>query len=117
MRRKAAAKTRRQAMPSIPEQRKADWRQGWILVISGFLPVMAIIALAPTLPTLLGHFRDVPNPALMVPLLITAPSACIALLAPGAGAIADRFGRRRLLLWSMAFYGGGGLVPFVIDNF
>jgi MFS family permease len=104
-------------MRSTPEQRKADWRQGWILVISGFLPVMAIIALAPTLPTLLGHFRDVPNPALMVPLLITAPSACIALLAPSAGAIADRFGRRPLLLWAMAFYGAGGLVPFAIDNF
>jgi MFS family permease len=104
-------------MRSTPEHRKADWRQGWILVISGFLPVMAIIALAPTLPTLLGHFRDVPNPALMVPLLITAPSACIALFAPGAGAIADRFGRRPLLLWSMAFYGAGGLVPFAIDNF
>lgn len=104
-------------MRSNPEPRKADWRQGWILVISGFLPVMAIIALAPTLPTLLGHFRNVPNPALMVPLLITAPSACIALFAPGAGAIADRFGRRRLLLWSMAFYGAGGLVPFAVDNF
>jgi MFS family permease len=78
---------------------------------------MAIIALAPTLPTLLGHFRDVPNAALMVPLLITAPSACIALFAPGAGAIADRFGRRPLLLWSMVFYGAGGLVPFAIDNF
>jgi MFS family permease len=104
-------------MRSTPEHRQADWRQGWILVISGFLPVMAIIALAPTLPTLLGHFRNVPNPALMVPLLITAPSACIALFAPGAGAIADRFGRRRLLLWSMAFYGAGGLVPFAIDNF
>jgi len=99
------------------QPRRADWRQGWILVISGFLPVMAIIALAPTLPTLLGHFRDVPNAALMVPLLITAPSACIALFAPGAGVIADRFGRRKLLLWSMAFYGAGGLVPFFIDNF
>jgi MFS family permease len=100
-----------------PQQRQADWRQGWILVISGFLPVMAIIALAPTLPTLLAHFHDIPHAALMVPLLITAPSACIALFAPGAGAIADRFGRRPLLLWSMAFYGAGGLVPFAIDNF
>lgn len=102
---------------TLSQPRQADWRQGWILVISGFLPVMAIIALAPTLPTLLGHFRDVPNAALMVPLLITAPSACIALFAPGAGVIADRFGRRKLLLWSMAFYGAGGLVPFFIDNF
>lgn len=102
---------------TLSQPRQADWRQGWILVISGFLPVMAIIALAPTLPTLLGHFRDVPNAALMVPLLITAPSACIALFAPGAGVIADRFGRRKLLLWSMAFYGVGGLVPFFIDNF
>lgn len=102
---------------TLSQPRQADWRQGWILVISGFLPVMAIIALAPTLPTLLGHFRDVPNAGLMVPLLITAPSACIALFAPGAGVIADRFGRRKLLLWSMAFYGAGGLVPFFIDNF
>jgi MFS family permease len=78
---------------------------------------MAIIALAPTLPTLLGHFHDVPNARLMVPLLITAPSACIALFAPGAGMIADRFGRRSLLLWSMALYGAGGLVPFAVDNF
>lgn len=101
----------------FPARRKADWRQGWILVFSGFLPVMAIIALAPTLPTLLAHFHDVPNAKLMVPLLITAPSACIALFAPAAGVIADRFGRRRLLLWAMAFYGGGGLMPFVIDNF
>lgn len=103
--------------PSAIGQRRADWRQGWILVFSGFLPIMAIIALAPTLPTLLAHFHDVPNAKLMVPLLITAPSACIALFAPAAGAIADRFGRRRLLLWSMALYGTGGLLPFFIDDF
>jgi MFS family permease len=98
-------------------QRQADWRQGWILVMAGFLPVMAIIALSPTVPTLLAHFKDVGNPQLMVPLLITAPSACIALFAPGAGAIVDRFGRRRLMLWATAVYGIGGFIPFFIDNF
>jgi MFS family permease len=97
--------------------RQADWRQGWILVMSGFLPVMAIIALSPTLPTLLAHFKDVGNPQLMVPLLITAPSACIALFAPAAGVITDRFGRRNLMLWAMAVYGIGGFIPFFIDNF
>lgn len=98
-------------------QRKAGWRQGWILVFSGFLPIMAIVALAPTLPTLLAHFGDVPYARVMVPLLITAPSACIALFAPAAGAIADRFGRRRLMLAGMVLYGVGGLIPFFIDNF
>jgi MFS family permease len=102
---------------AVPVQRQADWRQGWILVMAGFLPVMAIIALSPTVPTLLAHFKDVGNPQLMVPLLITAPSACIALFAPGAGAIVDRFGRRRLMLWATAVYGIGGFIPFFIDNF
>jgi MFS family permease len=97
--------------------RQADWRQGWILVMAGFLPVMAIIALSPTLPTLLAHFRDIGNPQLMVPLLITAPSACIALFAPAAGVVVDRFGRRKLMLWAMAVYGIGGFIPFFIDNF
>lgn len=86
-------------------------------MLAGFLPIMAIIALAPTLPTLLAHFKDVANPQLMVPLLLTAPSACIALLAPAAGVVTDRFGRRQLMLASMVLYGVGGLVPFFFDSF
>ena len=86
-------------------------------MFAGFLPVMAIIALTPTLPTLLAHFQDVPNPQLMVPLLITAPSACIALFAPAAGLITDKVGRRNLMLWAMALYGVGGFIPMFIDNF
>ncbi|RZT08209.1 Predicted arabinose efflux permease, MFS family [Duganella sp. CF402] len=78
---------------------------------------MAILALAPALPTLLAHFSDVPNARLMVPLLITAPSLCIALFAPVSGVIADRFGRRRLMLYAMIFYGAGGLIPFFVDSF
>lgn len=102
---------------SLQSRRQAGWQQGWILVLAGFLPVMAVVALAPTLPTLLAHFKDVPNANLMVPLLLTAPSACIALLAPAAGLIVDRFGRRNLMLCSMALYGVGGIVPFVNDAF
>jgi MFS family permease len=97
--------------------RVADWRQGWILVLAGFLPVMAVVALAPTLPTLMAHFKDVPNAMVMVPLLLTAPSACIALLAPAAGYFIDRFGRRKLMLVSMLSYSLGGIVPFLVDSF
>jgi|JI10StandDraft_1071094.scaffolds.fasta_scaffold23465_4 MFS family permease len=98
--------------------RVADWRQGWILVLAGFLPVVAIIALTPALPTLIGHFKaDIDNPRFWVPLLITAPAACIALLAPVAGVITDKLGRRRLLLGAMLLYAAGGLVPFLVDAF
>ena len=95
---------------------QASWQQGCILVAAGFLPIMAIIAISPTLPTLLAHFRGVMNPQIVVPLLITVPSACIALLSPFAGVVVDRFGRRRLMLFSMALYGSGGLIPFLADS-
>lgn len=98
--------------------RQADWRQGWILILAGFLPVVAIIALTPALPTLIAHFKaDIDNPRFWVPLLITAPAACIALLAPIAGFITDKVGRRPLMLWSMLLYAAGGLVPFLVDAF
>ena len=98
--------------------RAADWRQGWILVLAGFLPIVAIIALTPALPTLIGHFRaDIDNPRFWVPLLITTPAACIALLAPVAGFITDKVGRRPLMLGAMLLYAVGGLVPFFVDAF
>ncbi|MBC5766753.1 MFS transporter [Ramlibacter albus] len=105
-------------MSATITRRHADWRQGWILVLAGFLPIVAIIGLTPALPTLIGHFKnDIDNPRFWVPLLVTAPSACIALLGPVAGFITDKLGRRRLMLAGMLLYGCGGLVPFVVDSF
>lgn len=105
-------------MPTTTPPRKADWRQGWILVLAGFLPVVAIIALTPALPTLIGHFKaDIDNPRFWIPLLITLPAAGIALLAPVAGMFVDRLGRRPLMLGGMLLYAAGGLVPFLVDAF
>lgn len=82
-----------------------------------FLPIMAIIALAPALPTLMAHFQYVPNFPVLVPMLLTAPSFCIAILSPFAGRMSDVFGRRRLLLLAMFLYGFGGVTPFFLANF
>ena len=101
----------------LATQRKAGPVQAWTLIFAMFLPIMAIIALAPALPTLMGHFRYIPNFQVYVPMLLTAPSFCIAVLSPFAGRLSDVFGRRRLLLTAMALYGFGGIAPFFLDNF
>lgn len=104
---------------SIPVsvQRKAGAVQAWTLIFAMFLPIMAIVALAATLPTLFGRFHDVPNSGVLVPMLLTAPALCIAVLSPFAGRLSDLFGRRNLLLTAMFLYGFGGVAPFFLENF
>ncbi|WP_044559173.1 MFS transporter [Azospirillum sp. B4] len=97
-------------------QRKAGLGQGIILVISGFLPILAIISLAPAVPTILDHFHDVANASLLVPVLVSAPGLAIAVLAPFAGLAVDRFGRRPLLVWSTLLYGIAGALPYFLDS-
>ncbi|ASG21826.1 MFS transporter [Nitrospirillum viridazoti CBAmc] len=102
--------------PTQGAQRKAGLGQGIILVISGFLPILAIISLAPAVPTILDHFHDVANASLLVPVLVSAPGLAIAVLAPFAGLAVDRFGRRPLLVWSTLLYGIAGALPYFLDS-
>lgn len=90
--------------------------QGFTMIVAGFLPVFAIIAMFPIVGTLIGHFKDDPDAAIKVPAMVTAPGYAIALLAPFAGLAVDRFGRRRLLLISTFFYGVVGSAPFLLED-
>ena len=78
---------------------------------------MAIVALMPVLPTLFEHFANVPNKEVLVPMIITAPGICIALIAPFAGFFVDKVGRRKLLIPFVFLYGIGGIMPFFLDGF
>ncbi|MCU7549748.1 MFS transporter [Chitinophagaceae bacterium LB-8] len=101
----------------VSVQRKAGAGQAWTLIFAMFLPIMAIIGLAPALPTLMVHFNYIPNHQVLVPMLLTAPGLCIAILSPFAGRLSDLFGRRRLILIAMFIYGIGGVIPFFLENF
>src|SRR5215210_993174 len=89
----------------LSTQRKAGAVQAWTLIFAMFLPIMAIVALAPTLPTLMQKFHYISNFQVLVPMLLTAPALCIAVLSPFAGRLSDLFGRRNLLLVAMFLYG------------
>lgn len=101
----------------ITMQRKAGAGQAWTLIFAMFLPIMAIIGLAPALPTLMAHFSYIPNHQVLVPMILTAPGLCIAVLSPFAGRLSDLLGRRRLILIAMFLYGVGGIAPFFMDSF
>lgn len=90
--------------------------QGLTMIVAGFLPVFAIIAMFPVVQSMIGHFRDVPDAAARVPAMVTAPGYAIALLAPFAGLFVDRFGRRPLLLVCTFFYGIVGTAPFFLES-
>lgn len=95
---------------------QAGWRQGITLGIAGFLPILAVLALAPAIPTIITHFKDVPNAEFLVPIMATTPGLMVALLSPLAGWISDRYGRRGPMIWATFAYGFLGTLPFFLND-
>lgn len=85
-----------------------------LMVVS--LPMMAFAPLSPSLPLIYAEFAGTPYIDTLSRLVLTLPAVFIAVFAPLAGVIADRFGRKRLLAASVALYGVAGLSGFFIDN-
>jgi MFS family permease len=80
------------------------------------MPILPLISLVPNLPRLMRHFASVPGHDFLVPMIITVPSIGIVLLAPLAGAFADRWWRRRLLLCALALFSVASLTPLLLDD-
>ncbi|MEU6158025.1 MFS transporter [Streptomyces sp. NPDC047130] len=80
------------------------------------LPVLGAVLLAPVLPRMQDHFDDVPGSAALVPIVLTVPALALALLAPFAGMIVDRLGRKRLLVAATVLYALFGTAPLWLDS-
>ncbi|WP_433771605.1 MFS transporter [Pseudomonas putida] len=96
--------------------RQAGTAQSLLLLLGSCLPVLGAVLLAPVLPRMQAHFTDVAGSAVLVPIVLTLPALMIALLAPFAGLIADRLGRKPLLLASMGLYALCGVLPLWLDS-
>lgn len=90
--------------------------QGVTIVIAAFLPIIAIVAMGPAVPAMIQHFANDPDARAKVPAMIGAPGLTMALLAPFAGLLVDRFGRRPLLLVCTALYGLFGSAPLFLND-
>jgi MFS family permease len=62
------------------------------------------------------HFAASPGAAALVPLALTVPALALALLAPFAGVIVDRLGRKRLLVAATVLYALFGVAPLWLDS-
>jgi len=92
-------------------------REGWVLMLGSSLTIMGSVMVAPILPRLGAEFGPLePRADLLVPLAITGPALAIALCAPLAGWLADRIGRKALLVIATLLYALLGALPALLDN-
>lgn len=90
--------------------------QGIMLLLPITMAVVGVAVFVATAAMMTKRFSHVPNGEYLVQLLITMPAIWIALFSPVAGWLADRFGRRRILLVAMVVYALVGAAPFLMEN-
>lgn len=96
--------------------RKPGLVQGALLVVMSGLTVLVTAIIGPTLPAMQADFRGVPGADYLVPLTLSAPWLSMALVSVIVGELADRWGRKRLLVASSAIYGLIGTMPLYLDS-
>lgn len=87
-----------------------------LLMAGSCLPVLGAVLIAPVLPKMQDHFDSVPGAKTLVPVVLTVPALALALLAPFAGVIVDRLGRKRLLVGATVLYALFGTAPLWLDS-
>lgn len=87
-----------------------------LLMAGSCLPILGAVLIAPVLPRMQDHFASAPGAKALVPLALTVPALALALLAPFAGVIVDRLGRKRLLIVATLLYAVFGTAPLYLDS-
>ncbi|CAL9377553.1 hypothetical protein SUDANB1_00998 [Streptomyces sp. enrichment culture] len=87
-----------------------------LLMAGSCLPILGAVLIAPVLPKMQDHFADAPGAAALVPMALTVPALSLGLLAPFAGVIVDRLGRKRLLIVATVLYAVFGTAPLWLES-
>lgn len=92
-------------------------RQGLVIQLASSLTIMGSVMIAPMLPKITAEFAAVEADALtLAPLIVAGPALAIALFAPVAGMLADRFGRKSMLLLGCLLYALFGALPVLLPE-
>lgn len=101
--------------------RQPGFLTGISLLFPITLSVMAALFVAPVAPKIAEAYgpTGLYTPAELgfyIGWIITVPALCVALFSIPAGALGDKIGRRRLLIWSMALYVVVGVMPYFLTD-
>jgi len=87
-----------------------------ILLVTCGLNVLVTAILGPSLPAMQAHFASVPGVAYLVPMTMSMPLLTVAIVSVFVGELADRFGRKPLLVGSAVLYALVGTAPLYLDS-
>lgn len=91
-------------------------RRAVALLLAATLTILSNSIISPALPGIQAAFAGSGRADLLVPLLVTAPSLMVAIVAPMAGLLADRIGPRRLLLAGVVLFAIAGTAGLWLNS-
>ncbi len=86
------------------------------LLLVSSLTIMSVITISPALPQMVIAFSDIKNAAFLVKLVLTIPALMIAIVSPITGHLIDRYGRLRILWFSLVLYAISGAAGYFLNN-
>ena len=87
-----------------------------VLLLISSLTIMSMITISPSLPDMTEAFSETQNGAKLVKLILSFPGLFIAISALIAGGFIDKFGRLKLLGFSLVLYAIGGVSGYWLDD-
>ncbi|ENU7524444.1 TPA: MFS transporter [Klebsiella pneumoniae] len=92
-------------------------KEGVILILGSSLSIMGSVMIATVMPKIAAEFGiTTPGANILIPLTITGPALAMAVCSPMVGWLADRCGRKNLLILATLLYAVTGMLPALLSS-